>query len=62
MTSKRVEGYRRQADDARKRAETAETDWIRDQWLRLADDWMRLAESVEAEEAQHEKQQKAKGE
>jgi hypothetical protein len=62
MTSKRTEGYRRQAGDARKKAETAETDWVRDQWLRLAEDWVKLAESVEAEEAQQEKQRKAKGE
>jgi hypothetical protein len=62
MTSERTEAYRRQADDARKKAEAAETDWVKDQWLRLAEDWMKLAESVEAEEARIERPRKAKGE
>ena len=62
MTSKRAEDYRHYADDARKRAEAADYDWARQNWLRLAEDWIKLAESVEAEEARLKKQREAKGE
>jgi hypothetical protein len=62
VTSKRTEEYKRQADDARKRAEAADDDWVRENWLRLAEDWIKLAQSVEAEEAPLERHHKAKGE
>jgi hypothetical protein len=62
MTSTRAEDYRRYADDARERAEAADSEWVRQNWLKIAEDWLKLAESVEAEEAQLEKRRKAKGE
>jgi hypothetical protein len=62
MASERTAAYRRQANDARKKAEAAEDDWVRQNWLRLAEDWVKLAESVEAEEAQLEQRRTAKGE
>jgi hypothetical protein len=62
VTSKRTEEYRRQADDARKRAEAADNDWVRENWLRLAKDWEKLARSVEAEEAPLERHSKVKHE
>jgi hypothetical protein len=33
-------------------AESADNEWVRESWLRLAEDWTKLAKSVEAEEAQ----------
>jgi hypothetical protein len=46
MTSEKTADYRRQADDARKKAEAADNDWVRDNWLRLAEDWENLTKSV----------------
>jgi hypothetical protein len=50
MTSTKAEDYRRYAEDALKRAEAAENDWVMQNWLRIAEDWMKLAKSIEAEE------------
>lgn len=61
MTSTKAEDYRRHAEDALKRAEAAENDWVMQNWLRIAEDWMKLAKSIEAEE-ELEKPRKAKGE
>jgi hypothetical protein len=40
----------------------ADNDWVRENWLRLAEDWIKLAQSVEAEEARLERHREAKGE
>jgi hypothetical protein len=62
MASTKAEDYRHYADDARKRAEAADNDWVKRNWLKIAEDWLKLAESVEAEEALTNKGRKAKGE
>lgn len=51
VTNERTKGYRRNADDARKRAEAANEVSVKESWLRLAEDWTKLAKSVEAEDA-----------